>query len=516
MRNPLPVLCRGALVFLALALGAARGEVRLPAIFSDHMVLQAGVRAPIWGWARPGERIRATFLGRTASGVAGPDGRWQVELEPCPAGARGLIEVAGDNVLTVADVLVGEVWIGSGQSNMGFPFKMDFYPYLQVKDYAAEKAAAQEPEIRMFLVTGPAAAETPQDDCRGRWYVTTPENVDRFSAELYFFGRELHRELKVPVGLIKSAVGGTEIRLWIDPAAQRAAPELRRSLAAVDEERRLKESQLPADREAYRRALAAWELQEKAAAAKGEHPPRRPGDPDALFRRRYTLGGLFNGMIAPLAPYAIRGVVWHQGENDAGRPDQAAVYKYELPLLIKTWRARWGRELPFAWVQLANLDNRTGDWPAVREAMRRTLSLPGTGMVVAIDAGESHNIHPIDKQTIGHRLALWALGDVYGRDVETSGPLLDSARPHGGTMEVTFTHVRGGLVARGGALQGFEIAGTDGRWHEASARIVGDTVVVQSPAVAAPAAVRYAWTSDPACNLYNGAGLPASPFTTAD
>jgi len=249
------------------------------------------------------------------------------------------------------------------------------------------------------------------------------------------------------------------------------------------------------------------------ARAAGQPLPKKPQDPLVVRQRRGNVGGLFNGKIAPLIPYAIRGAIWYQGEANSV-PGKAEFYQYQLPLLIQDWRTRWGYEFPFAWVQLPNFGGRGRDWPTVREAMLKTLAAPKTGMAITIDLGEEKDIHPKNKQDVGKRLALWALGDVYGKSVPTSGPLPAGHERRDSAIVVRMKHVHGGLVARGGELRGFEIAAAGGPWQPATARIEGETVVVSSAAVAEPAAVRYAWSNFPDCNLYNAAGLPASPFRT--
>ena len=478
-------------------------EIKLPAIISDHMVLQSDVAAPIWGWANPGEKVSVKIAGQTKEATADAGGKWSLKLDPIKSGGPFDLTVAGSTMVTVNDVLVGEVWIGSGQSNMSFPFP-------KVKDYAKEKAAANFPEIRMFNVINAEPAVSPQDDCKGAWHVTTPESVDSFSAPLYFFGRDLHQTLNVPVGLIKSAVGGTPIELWIDEKVQRDDPDLKKFFTIEEDEK------AKFDPVAAQAKFKKWVAQDEAAAKLSGAPVRKRTDPLLVEKRNTSIGGLFNSKIAPLIPYAIRGVVWYQGENNASKAEFAPFYQYQLPLLVGDWRKRWGYDFPFAWVQLANLDVKTGNWPLVREAMLKSLRLPKTGMAVTIDIGEAHNIHFTDKQDVGHRLALWALGAVYGKGNAISGPLVSGSKTKDAQITLSFTHVDGGLVAKDGTLRGFVIAGTDKDWKPAVARIEGDTVIVFSPDVKAPTAVRYGWAANPDCNLYNGAGLPASPFRTDD
>jgi sialate O-acetylesterase len=490
MKLSLSTLC---LVLAAALATPARADVTLPAVLSDHMVLQRETSVPIWGTATAGESVSVEFQGQKQSTLAGADGKWRVALKDLRAGGPDILTVKGRNTVTIQDVLVGEVWLGSGQSNMAFTVNRG-------KDFEAEKAAANYPLIRHYKEDSPNA-DTPQTAGKGQWLVCTPENVPGFSAVLYFFGRELHQTLRVPVGLINSSVGGTPIEAWIATDVQRDDKALQTALAAVPKTPVVKAKATPA---APKETAAEKQPAKKAATTKAVPP-------------RSTTGGLFNGKIVPLIPFAIRGALWYQGEANT-TPAKKSLYEYQLPLLIRDWRARWGYDFPFAWVQLPNFSVADRDWPPVREAMLKTLALPKTGMAIAIDVGEAGDIHPKDKQTVGHRLALWALGDVYGQKVAaTSGPLPAGHTARGAEIVLRFTHTDGGLVAKGGAeLTGFVIAGADHRWVPARARIEGSTVVVSSPDVAAPVAVRYAWENLPTCNLYNGAGLPASPFRTDD
>ncbi|MEO6244387.1 MAG: sialate O-acetylesterase [Opitutaceae bacterium] len=467
---------------------SARADVSLPAVFSDHMVLQRDARVPVWGTAAPGEKITVEFSGQSHSTTAGTDGKWRVTLADQKAGAPQTLTIRGNNTIVIQDVLVGEVWLGSGQSNMAMTVN-------RAKDFDAEKAAAKFPLIRHFKEESGSAA-TSQSVGKGHWEICAPETVGGFSAALYFFGRELHQTLRVPVGLINSSVGGTAIELWIADDVQKGNKELQDAIAAAPKA--------------------------PAIAPVAENPPAEKKSTTAKAKAAKTTarpavsGGLFNGKISPLIPYGIRGALWYQGEANS-TPAKAPLYEHQLALLIRDWRARWGYDFPFAWVQLPNFTGAGRDWPLVREGMLKTLALPRTGMAIAIDVGEAGDIHPKNKQAVGHRLALWALGTVYDQKVAaTSGPLPAAHETRGREIVVRFTHANGGLIAKDGELKGFLVAGADRKWLPAQARIAGDTVIVSSPAVAAPVAVRYAWENFPACNLFNAAGLPASPFRTDD
>jgi sialate O-acetylesterase len=465
---------------LLLTALSSQAEVKLPAIFSDHMVLLRDATVPVWGWADAGEKVTVTIAGQSQSAQPGADGKWMVKLSALPSRAEPTtLTVKGKNTIVINDVLIGEVWLGSGQSNMAMTVN-------RVKDFEREQAAANFPQIRMFREESTAAAGAIPEG-RGKWVLCSPESVPTFSATLYFFGRELHRELGAPVGLINSSVGGTPIESWIAPEAQRTDPALKGFFEEIEKTK----------------AAATTEATKKGKKQKAAKAPAAP-----------NIGGLFNGKIAPLIPYAIRGALWYQGEANS-TPPKAQYYEAQLKLLVTDWRARWGWEVPFAWAQLPNFSGAGRDWPVVREAMLHTLALPKTGMGINIDIGEENDIHPKNKQEVGRRLSLWALGTVYGKKVPTtSGPLPAGHNVRGKEIVVRFTHADGGLKAKDGTLTGFQIAGDDHAWKPAQARIEGSSVVVSSPEVSKPAAVRYAWENFPTCNLYNGAGLPATPFRT--
>lgn len=436
------------MIALIAAANHALSEVRLPAIISDHMVLQQGKAAPIWGWADPGEEVSVSIAGRTKTTHADSSGNWSIKLKSLRPGGPHQLLVKGKNEILINDVLVGEVWLGSGQSNMAQPAQ-------EARDFATTKADSEQPRIRMFKVESGGATNI-LSDCTGSWKVCSPETIGRFSAVLYFFGRQLHDTLKVPMGLINSSVGGTTVESWIPPEAQNATP----------------------------------------------------GD---------GRGDLFNGKIAPLIPYSIAGAIWYQGEANARTVESARVYHERFPLLIQHWRKHWGETFPFAWVQLPNYKERAEGWCLVREGQLKTLNLPKTGMAITVDIGQSGNIHPKNKQETARRLSLWALRTVYGKKVPSiSGPLPTSQKFRSDQVVLSFNHTDGGLIAKDGDLKGFLIAGSDHQWLPAQAKLKGKQVIVSNPAVKNPVAVRYAWQDDPDCNLYNGAGLPASPFRTDD
>jgi sialate O-acetylesterase len=512
LRRPSNLALVGLVLVLAwLSPAAALAKVSLPDLFSDHMVLQADREVPVWGWAEPSEEVTVAIAGQTKTATADPKGKWLVKLNPLKAGEALTLTVKGGNTITIQDVLVGEVWLCSGQSNMQMTVSA-------AKDFPKEKAAANYPKIRMFREASNPAT-TPQDHCKGTWQVCSPETVGGFSATGYFFGRELHQTLGVPVGLINSSVGGTAIEAWTSLEAQKDKPEVKPIF-----ERWTKQAETwdPAKAQAqYDKQLAAYKEAAAKARAEGKRAPAAPRKPvDPRLNANHP-ANLFNAKIAPLVPYAIRGAIWYQGESNAG--NLAGIYGLQLETLIKDWRSRWGEgDFPFAWVQLPNFRApqtkpvESSNWALVREGMLKTLALPNTGMAITIDVGEANDIHPKDKQDVGKRLAMWALAKVYGRPVASSGPLVASHKISGSQVILSFKHTDGGLVAKEGTLKGFAIAGADGNWVRAEAKIAGDQVIVSSPDVKDPVAVRYDWADNPDGNLYNGAGLPASPFRTDD
>jgi sialate O-acetylesterase len=484
-----------SLVLLATLAGALQGAVKLPALISDHMVLQQGMPVRIWGTADPGESVRVEFQGQSVATAARADGKWEAWLRPLVA--AGPLEMS-INGTTIHDVLVGEVWVGSGQSNMEFVLQ-------NTKDHDAEIAAANYPLIHIFHVKR-VVADQPASDVEARWEVVAPGTIPRFSAVEYFFGRHLHQALHVPMGLIESDWGGTPAQSWTSKETLDADPSLK--FIAEAWERTL--ANYPAAKQKYDAALAAWNDNVAKAKAENRQPPPRPGAPAGPGHPN-TPAGLYNGMIAPLVPYAIRGVIWYQGESNAS---EAHAYKYRRLFadMIQDWRDRWGQgDFPFLFVQLANYKSNQW-WPVLRESQTETLRLRNTGMAVTIDIGESNDIHPKNKQDVGKRLALAAMHGAYGKALEYSGPMFRQATPEGKAMRVYFTHADGMQARGGGAIAGFTVAGADGSFVPAEAKVDGDTIVVSSSQVAAPTAVRYAWSDDPVSNLVNQVGLPASPF----
>jgi sialate O-acetylesterase len=495
--------------FLATLTATAHADVRVPAIISDHMVLQQETPANIWGWADAGEKVSVKFAGKTAETAADAKGRWQVKLEDLKPGTTGALTISGKNTLTVNDVIVGEVWLASGQSNMEWIVGNS-------KDGPAEIAAANFPAIRIFTAVKNAQAE-PQENVPGQWEVTSPNSVWHFTAVGYYFARKLHQALGQPVGIIHSSWGGTAAELWTPKAVLASDPIYKPILDAWQ----MKVAAYPQAKAAYDAEMAKWRDEEKAAREAGRPVPPEPRGPqggDAIG----SPSSLFNGMIAPLAPYTIRGAIWYQGESNAGNARQ---YRKLFPSMILSWRRAWDAEFPFLFVQLANFNATqtppTGQpgpskWAELREAQTMTLDLPRTGMAVTIDIGDSTNIHPKNKQEVGRRLSLIAEATVYFHEQEYGGPLFTDAQTEGARIRLSFRNSQGLKASGGDKLKGFAIAGADRKFVWADAKIDGDHILVSSPDVKAPAAVRYAWADDPECNLVNQAGLPASPFRTDD
>jgi hypothetical protein len=452
--------------------------------------------------------VTVTLAGQSQSARAGADGKWSLKLDKLtPTFTPQTLTVKGKNTLTVKDVLVGEVWLASGQSNMAFPVSRG-------QNAEQEKALANFPQLRMFTVRS-APRRAPQTDCEGTWAICSPDTVGSYSAVAYFFGRELHQKLGVPVGLINSSVGGTDIAAWTSEEVQMRIPALKDQIAQW--KRNDDAYDAAAARATPEKQLAAWKERVEQAKAAGNRAPARPRLKTRPGLDANCPANLYNGMIAPLVPYALRGAIWYQGEHNTATEAKARLYPAQLPLLIEDWRTRWGTDFPFAWVQLPNFE-RKDSRPLVREAMLNSLSVKNTGMAVTTDIGEPNDNHPKNKQEVGRRLSLWALGTVYDAQSvpATSGPLPSGHTIRDRDVVLRFQHTSGGLVAHGGELKGFLIAGADQQWKPASATIEGNTVVVSNSSVTQPVAVRYAWDSNPQGNLYNGAGLPASPFRTDD
>ena len=498
------------LVLLVCAGLRASAEVRLPSLFSDHMVLQCETDAAFWGWADPGEEVSVTgSWGSTVSTAAGDDGMWRTKLRTPQAGGPFSLTVRGSNSIEIADVLSGEVWLCSGQSNMGMSVGSSM-------NAAEEIAAATYPRIRLLAVNL-VTAEEPRDECKVRpWAACSPETVKSFSAAGYFFGRKLHRDLDVPIGLINSSWGGTRIEAWTPWESQQDDEVVRSSKASWDD--RDAKYDPAAASERYEKAKEAWA--EWSAGDKQGKAPARPRAPVQPRKDRNYPSNLFNAMINPLVPFTIRGAIWYQGEGNAGR---GAHYRVQLERLIASWRELWKDYFPVYFVQLPNFRApwtqpvEDGGWPQIRESFTRTaMEVPGTGVAITIDIGDEKDIHPKNKQDVGDRLGRVALHKTYGmKGFAWCGPIATSCEFGDGKATVRFDTGGAPLAAKdGGELFGFALTGENGVPLRANAAIVGaDTVVVTSPEIPEPVMVHYAWATNPVgVNLANTGGLPASPF----
>jgi sialate O-acetylesterase len=623
---------------------SASAKLRLPALIGDHMVLQQDRSAAVWGWAEKGQAVTVSLAGKSTSGVADAKGAWKLSLRPLPAGGPYEMTInSGEESLVVHDVLVGEVWLGSGQSNMEFLMS-------HTHDASTQVPQANYPNIRLFTVPR-SASPTPKDDVVGSWQVCTPETVQNFSAVAYHFGKEIHKALKTPVGLIASDWGGTPVEDWIPPQTLEQDPA-NASLAKAARDPKSSEAWfqgtkfdlwvsdirlIPKDKNqkvvtvvvkpssssaekpvmggtwtatfnpGSKTAFAAEGNSHSGSGPAGHFSGRvtgggwgncstsfssdgkpvdlrdyeaiefyikgngahfemllsqpsiadsdnygsdffeptsewqlirvpldklkqggwgilKPFTPDQILTMVFlvqvpycpeVLSVAYNGMIAPLTPYPIRGVLWYQGETNTARPSE---YHQLLSALITGWRQSWGEgDFPFLIVQLPNFmavkpEPSESTWAELREAQLQTLALPHTGLATTIDLGEADNIHPRNKTDVGKRLALCALGVAYDKRKVTTGPLFDSLTEKNGKVTVQFQQVGKGLKVKGKTLKGFALAGADQQFHWAKAKVVGKSVEVWSDEVKEPVEVRYAWADNPVCNLYNRDGLPASPF----
>jgi sialate O-acetylesterase len=501
------------LVFLS----SLRADIRVPAVIGDHMVIQQEKPVPVWGWAEPGEKVTVRLSGREMNARAGDDGRWRVVFPSLRSGGDPLeMVVRGESgpEIVVRDILVGEVWVCSGQSNMEWPLSQTLSPIPEI-------LRAENPGIRLFLVPR-RTADRPQEDVEAQWKLCTPESAAPFSAVAYYFGLELHQKLGIPIGLVEAAWGGTAIEPWTPPEGFALVPE---TGAIMDDlKQRIGD---------YRNILAealpqwdAWVRDSRKAISGNTGLPARPEYPVHPLDDPQSPTTLYNGMIHPLINFAIRGAIWYQGESNR---NDCSAYEQKMEALIRGWRNVWNLgDFPFYYVQLApynyayNREDPGGDvpdflrLPLIWEAQTRILRLPATGMAVTTDISDLNDIHPRNKKDVGIRLALWARAGIYGEsDTCPSGPLFKSMSIDRDRVRISFAYAAGALISNDGQpLRWFEIAGEDRVFHKAAAEIDGETVIVSNPRVAAPKAVRFGWHQTAVPNLANRKGLPASPFRT--
>ncbi len=500
-----------ALLLLCLSCAAlARADVKLPALFSDHMVLQADTPVPVWGWAAPGEEVTVAFAALAQTTKAGDDGKWKVMLNPMKAGNEPqALTVKGKNTLTVNDVLIGEVWLGSGQSNMAFQVAASNVASETLAE-AKEQTLAVRPAIRFFMTTS-RGADKPQEDVTGSWVIAAPETIGKCSAVAWYFGLALHEKLKRPVGLIVSSVGGTGAEMWI-PRKELAATSMGPAIWKRHEEALVGYSKEAEEK--YNQAEAAWrkanpthELMVKNAKSRPK-PFYSPDGSKVPVR-------LYNGKIAGLEPYAVKGIIWFQADGNSKHHEE---YPELIQTLIRTWRAHWHAELPFYYVEMNNMhplqtkpdEDKPLQW--IREAQNAALKLPRTGVVAAIDLGIAENAHFPVKKPVGDRLANLALSEVYHLELgEVHSPELAGHLVEGGKIRVRLKYADG-LKSPSGDVRGFVLKNAEGKWVWAEGKIDGNDVLVWSKDAPSPEEVRYAWAENPIISIENGAGLPLRPF----
>ncbi len=508
---------------LLLLIVTARAELTLPRIFGDHMVLPSGQETPVWGTASGDERVTARFITdsgivRSAQTTVQPDGTWQVQLGSLLTGESGKLEIEGNRSgkLSFDDVVVGQVWFAAGQSNMRYGIGNREAP-AELQEAAAEQAARTAPEIRFFTV-GSSKPHQPGDNVKGAWKVIDADNVRSVSAVAWHFAVTLQEELGSPVGMIVSAWGGTPVESWTPMSNLESDPAGREVILRHE----AKMAAYPELKKQYDLDLAAWEEANPTAALQKQNKRTKPKPPYDLHSS-HVPSRIFNGMVYPLAPFAIKGVIWYQGENNAYRPSE---YDALIQLLITGWRERWGIELPFYYVELANLyplqaapveierqpGHEVPSWAYIREAQEGALALPSTGVVTAADVGLHNNIHPPDKKTVGQRLGNLALVEVYNIDLPTPySPSLDRILSEGKQLRIKL-HDAEGLRLRGDKLEGFAIKGNGTDWMWAEGRIDGEDILLWNSDIDQPNAVRYGWATNPILSVENASGLPLRPF----
>jgi sialate O-acetylesterase len=507
-----------ALTLLLLSMPLAQADVRLAALFADHMVLQRDQANLVWGWADPGESVTVRFNGGAYTATTGEQGAWSVQVPPAPLGDPHALVVEGKNTITINDILMGDVWLCSGQSNMGWPVNKS-------NDAEKEIAVANYPEIRYFRVAL-GVALTEQSDTKGAWHVTTPDVAKWYSAVAYYFGREIHQELDVPIGLLATAWGGTPVESWTSQRAKERSETFKKL-----------NDDWAADLAKQGDAMALY------YNVRGKDRIERPETKRGLGNAPNVPSFNYNAMVAPLWRFGIKGAIWYQGESNAGRAYQ---YRDLMQTMILDWRSQFGQgNFPFIITEIANFGARVkepgdSEWAELREAQSMATALPKVGIASIIEIGEADNIHPGNKQDVGYRLAQSALSIAYGKDVLPAGPTYAGMKIKGDKIVIGFNHVGGGLTTWNREsdektssdsrveppISGFAIAGADQKFHWADATIKGEKVVLSSEHVKNPVAVRYGWSDNPVCNLYNTQNwilanyklphLPASPFRTDD
>lgn len=490
---------------LLATVGTATAQVKLPAVISNNMVLQRDLKLPIWGTAAAGEKVTVEFNGAKETATADASGKWKVLLPPQKAGGPFDMRIVGSNELVLTNILVGEVWVASGQSNMEWTVRIS-------GDAEKEIAAANHPQIRLFQVPK-LTAGSPQTDVVAQWKVCSPETIPDFSAVAYNFGREIHTEVGVPVGLINTSWGGSRIEPWTPVEGFAAIPELSQVFDLVKESWK----QYAGSVTAYQALQNKWLADSVAAVAAGHNALPAPVAPAHPLNEYGKPTSMYNAMVHGIVPFGIRGALWYQGESNRG---EGMLYHHKMRGLIAGWRTMWGQgDFPFLYVQLApyRYGSNFTALPEIWEAQTATLKVPNTGMAVTTDIATINDIHPPNKRDVGQRLARWALVDTYAKTgIVKSGPLYDSMTVEGNKIRIKFKFGAGLKTAESAAVTWFSVAGADKKFVSATATIDGETIVVTAPGVSAPVAVRFGWHELAEPNLFNAAGLPASPFRTDD
>jgi sialate O-acetylesterase len=495
------------LFFFSLLPVFSMANVQLPSVISSKMVLQREMAVPIWGLADPGEEVTVTLNGQTVKSTAGSDGKWLVKLSPMKEGGPFSMTIAGKNSIELENVLIGEVWLCSGETNMAYLMKND-------AESATEIPPSENPRIRIF-VTPKTSAEAPQLKVEGNWELSRPWSIADSSAVAYYFAKKLQAELGLPVGLLQSNYGGTSADSWIDQSILERDPDFKPILERWTQD----VASYPAKLEEFKSRMEVYEKESEEAKSKGVKPTKAPQEPRGKIGSKDSPSGCYNAMLHPHIPYAIRGVIWYHGESNAKYGYQ---YRKLLPALIQSWRQVWGQgEFPFLIVQLPNMIRKSPpqppDWAELREAQLLTFkNVPNTGLITTIDVGDPKEFQPKSKRPFGERLALAAMGVAYGKSEEWMGPVYKSMKVENGKIRLSFEHIGRGLVSSEGALKGFTIAGEGKIFFPAEAVIEGETIVVSNFQTDNPMAVRYGWGDNPPCSLFNKDGFPASPFRTDD
>ena len=503
-----------SLALFAVAAPSCYADVSVPSLFSDHMVLQRDKPIQIWGRATPGEAVNVKLDGKTAEAIADDAGEWNVSLPAMSAGGPYSMTILGNNAIRIEDILIGEVWLASGQSNMHWRVRQSTNADL------ATLATRREPDIRYVQVRN-QGSQSPQYETDGDWQVISPATVGNLSGVAYAFAEMLNNVLGVPVGIIENPWGGSTAESWVDRDVIANDPQLR---DIHEEWLQIEASYDPAAEEAaHAERLAEWKAKAAGFLARGFKPPRQPAKFTNEMTGQHRPGNLWNARVLPIAPYTLRGVIWYQGEANSESPERATQYHHLFSTLIQEWRKLWGEDFPFYWVQLADFGEESAfdekySWAFLREAQTRTMnSVPNTGQAVIIDLGEGRDIHPLEKEEVGRRLARWALSRDYGfMDLPARSPEFEFWKQEDNKVIVDFKFTGGGLKPFDTeSVKGFVVRRADGKWLVTEGKVYQDhSVLIEVAPDIEITAVRYAWANNPICNLYSKNGLPVTPFRT--